>query len=69
MKDYPHGDSNHPRKTLGKRKTGDATARQAAHFSADLQRIIDVWPHLGLERKQIILELAENVERLNADRK
>jgi hypothetical protein len=54
-----HGDSNDPRKTLGKRKTGDTTARQTAHFPPDLQRVIDAWHYLPEAGKSAVLELTE----------
>jgi hypothetical protein len=43
---YPQGDSNNPHKTREKRESGNVTARQAARFPPDLERVLDAWPTL-----------------------
>jgi hypothetical protein len=57
--DYPQGDSNECKKTREKRQTAGSTARQTAHFSPDLQRVIDAWDLLSDAARQSILELAD----------
>lgn len=57
---YPQGDSHNPIETQEEPTIGDATARQTAHFPADLQRVIDSWERLDAGTRRAIRVLVDN---------
>jgi hypothetical protein len=60
---YPQGDSNDPGKTREKRADAESTARQTAHFPADLQRVVEAWPTLDAETRRHVLALVDKARR------
>jgi hypothetical protein len=57
----PRQESNDPHKIQEKRQNGNATARQTAHFPAELQRVVEAWPDLPEHTRLAILSLMDGV--------
>jgi hypothetical protein len=57
--DYPRQDSNDTSKTREEHKSDNPTARQTAHFPAEVQRIIDAWDRLPEGVRAQIVALIE----------